>query len=61
MNKYVAGEWLRLENEDGIQMNASIIHTTQVDGVWYAMTRLETGLTVSYSFTELDRMVVFTW
>lgn len=61
MNKYVAGEWLRLENEDGIQMNARVLHTTEVGGVWYAMIQLETQLLVSYSFTELDRMVVFTW
>lgn len=61
MNKYVAGEYLRLENEDGMQMNARIIHTIVVNGDDYALVELETGLMVSYSFKELNGMVVFTW
>ena len=58
---YKFGEKLQMENTDGVQMVGQVLHSIMFSGTRYYLVELDTGLTVSYSQTELDQLVRYSW
>lgn len=61
MMMYHTGARLCIQNEDDMQLNATIDHIFTLNTIQYALITYETGVTVSITIAELDQKVVYDW
>lgn len=60
-NKYSIGDYLLFTIPINKEVVGRIIHITTVNNVQFAIVWIEEGITHSYSFSDLDKVVNLTW